>query len=206
MEVQEFTKEWFEKIRKDIERLLQDYGERTGFEIRTGNINYTPGLEFTMQLQFRKKATADSDPQLVNWEMYCSLYGLTPDMYGKTICIKGKNLKVAGLNRKARTRVVELIGLDDQKPYSMDAESLKLVLAGRGKANDEAEKREWDTGAFLYGLKGVPYGAEFRIGGETFKISGLKHKARDYKVMAKRVSDGKLYKFRPSDVIEAIKS
>lgn len=204
--MKEFTNLWFENVGDKVKELLQEYSAKLGFELQIGKISYIPGLEFTVQLQFQKKATDDSDPQKDNWNQWCEAYGLKPDMYGKTICIKGKNLRIAGLNRTARTRVVDLIGVDDHRQYNMDAESLKSVMGIGGKESYEDEKREWEMSAFLYGLKGVPFGAVFHYHGESYKIAGINHRAREYKILAEKVSDGKRYKFKPSDVIKGLKS
>lgn len=205
MESKEFSKAWFNTVREEVEELLHDYSTEKGFDLQMGKIDYIPGLEFTMQLQFRKKATEGSDPQKDNWNMYCERYNLTPDMYGKTIIVKGKKLKVTALNRNARTRVVGLIGEEDHKQYSMDADSLRRVLGIGTDENNEKAKHDWDMGAFVYGLKGVPFGVEFQFRGERYKAVEFNHNVREYNVIAEKLKDGRRYKFKPSDVLDALK-
>lgn len=49
--------------------------------------------------------------------------------------------------------------------------------------------------ADLFGFKPEDLGASFSMQGDTFKITGLKPSRRKFPILAKRVSDGKVYKF-----------
>lgn len=83
------------------------------------------------------------------------------------------------------------------------------------KAEDSTEIAgvEWspEEAAFLrqahkYGLAPTDLGKEVEIQGNTWILCGLKPQNVKYPVLARRSWDGKLFKFAPADVVDAMSS
>lgn len=53
---------------------------------------------------------------------------------------------------------------------------------------------------YVYGLDEDSYGAKLSRGGEIFDIVGIKPRATKYPIVARKRSDGKLYKLQPDAV------
>jgi hypothetical protein len=56
--------------------------------------------------------------------------------------------------------------------------------------------------ASLYGLSSDDLGREFKSGGDTFRVTGLKPRSRKYPILAENVKTGKTYKF-PLETVKA---
>jgi hypothetical protein len=70
-------------------------------------------------------------------------------------------------------------------------------------STEEADKAEWDAYCGKFGLKSDMFGKVFVLGGKTYKIIGIKPKARKYPVVGQVGSGGK-YVFSAFDVIMSI--
>lgn len=72
-------------------------------------------------------------------------------------------------------------------------------------STEEADKAEWDAYCGKFGLKADMFGQVFTIAGKTYKIIGIKPKARKYPVVGQVGSGGK-YVFSAFDVLIAMGS
>lgn len=66
------------------------------------------------------------------------------------------------------------------------------------------ERTEFERYAQSYGLKPEHLGTEFATDGERYCISGLSTGSPKYPILAKRVRDGRTYKFTPLRVRTAL--
>lgn len=194
-----FSKEWFARFRKDAQAALKEVAEKQGFDVEAGNIRYTPGLDFTMQVRFVKQAAEGFDPKREEWNKFCKFFGLTEDMYHKEIRISGDTFVIAGIKPKAKRNAV-IIRKGNGAEYVASPETVRSALGLEGVEVKEDQELEWKQYAFMLGLKEVPFGAEFVVRGETFVISGCSPAASKYPVLAKSKLNGKTYKFPVSDV------
>ncbi len=80
--------------------------------------------------------------------------------------------------------------------------TFKLVLSTRDESGlaQTPEVMEFKRSAELVGLKSDDLGRRFRSNGRIFEITGMSLNARRYPIMAKRVTDGKVYKFHQDSV------
>jgi hypothetical protein len=69
-----------------------------------------------------------------------------------------------------------------------------------GKSNEELEFGRY---ASRYGLSADDFGKQFSRGGDTYTICGVKPRSSKYPILAKCLSNGKVYKFS-ADVVKAL--
>ncbi len=58
----------------------------------------------------------------------------------------------------------------------------------------------FESTAVLYGLKPEDLGRQFQHCGQTFEICGINARSRRFPIEARRLEDGKVYRFQPSAV------
>lgn len=194
----EFTRAWFNEFREMVSKALSELGDEIGFDIQPEDIRYEPGVSFDLKVKFTKRATENFDPQKENWIRYCSLYNLTSEMYGQTVILRGEQYRIVGLNTEARKNIVKMQRIRDNERFSTTPDVIRQVLSGQDNKS-EAEKN-WSVHAWMLGLKGVPFGAEFVVKGKRYQISGVNPNAREYKILGREKTGGKEFKFRPEDV------
>ena len=86
--------------------------------------------------------------------------------------------------------------------YSSSSFTFKLegcLIGDDGNAVTK-EAESFTMLASSYGLKPEDLHKEFKNGGDTYQIVGLKYRARKFPIQAKRLSDGVVYKF-PADTV-----
>ena len=96
----------------------------------------------------------------------------------------GVSIKTGNCRYSSSTFTFKLEGCligDDGNAVTKEAESFTMLASS-------------------YGLKPEDLHKEFKNGGETFQIVGLKYRARKFPIQAKRLSDGVVYKF-PADTV-----
>ena len=96
----------------------------------------------------------------------------------------GVNIKTGNCRYSSSTFTFKLEGCligDDGNAVTKEAESFTMLASS-------------------YGLKPEDLHKEFKNGGDTYQIVGLKYRARKFPIQAKRLSDGTVYKF-PADTV-----
>jgi len=63
---------------------------------------------------------------------------------------------------------------------------------------EEADQLNWNSNCRLVGFTSEDYGKEFKARGSSYKLVGIRPKARKYPIVAKKESDGKSYIFSAS--------
>lgn len=87
--------------------------------------------------------------------------------------------------------------------FSADNATLRLELAivdGEGNARTK-DRQDFIRYAPMFGLDVTDLGKKFVFRKEEYEISGLARKSYKYPVLAKRTSDGKVFKF-PVDAVK----
>jgi hypothetical protein len=83
--------------------------------------------------------------------------------------------------------------------YSPNASTVKFVFAVAG-----ADKSDFESYAHLYGLNAEDHGAEFKMSGKTFRITGINPRAPKFAILIEDVKTGKGYKCPTDSVLRAL--
>jgi hypothetical protein len=82
---------------------------------------------------------------------------------------------------------------------------LTVTTDTNGNALD-ASGKEFQKYAAMFGLTPTDLGREFKNGGQTFRITGLKSRSPKFPVLAENVRTGKTFKFPVEAVQRALKA
>lgn len=94
-------KKEFDRFFEEVKQALAPIAKRYGGHIKLGNsYRYSPtNCTFTVQLI---KGSGDSKPlEQVEFEMYCGMFGLTKDDYGRKFAFGGEQYTLCGFKPKA---------------------------------------------------------------------------------------------------------
>ncbi|SDQ28665.1 hypothetical protein [Pseudovibrio sp. Tun.PSC04-5.I4] len=108
---------------------------------------------------------------------------------------------------KACRKIAETHGLEVEqggKRLKSRGDAFEMVLRVKvpvAEGQDEdLDKELFELLCSRYGLKKENYGEIFSDGEERFRIAGLDTRRPKYPISAKRISDGRLFKFSPEQV------
>lgn len=79
--------------------------------------------------------------------------------------------------------------------------TLKAYEVGENADDDAAARVKFEKHAHKFGLNKSDFGSKFGFRGKTYKVCGIKPKARKYPVVAELESTGKRYAF-PAETIK----
>jgi hypothetical protein len=125
------------------------------------------------------------------------------NMKQEQIKIIQEHLKAAFSDIGAKHKVIINMG-------SLSYNDLYFTCPIKGRFTDaqgsteEADKAEWDMYCGKFGMTPDMFGKSFSIAGKTYKIIGIKPKARKYPVVGQVGSGGK-YVFSSIDVVLSMK-
>lgn len=66
------------------------------------------------------------------------------------------------------------------------------------------EEADFKAHAHFFGMKASDFGMEWTQGGETFTLCGLRTRNRKYPFLARKASDGKVYKFTEEGIMKVL--
>ena len=121
-----FGKENIEQYRREIQEILNKYGESKNLVIKMGPITYS-GNRFTSKLAVVEKGEAeDSDEAVFN--AYRIKFFVPKEWYGKKVHINGKTQTIVSLNPRARKNCIIIQDDESGKRYVSDIETIKFSL------------------------------------------------------------------------------
>lgn len=201
------TNELVTTLRAEINAALEAVAEKHGLEIHAGNATYT-STSVTFKVE-----VADVR---ANWDASIIGTGLLPDDLGKEGLFGKALLKIVGFDNNARTNKVQLTDANGKRYHATvrdTIEALNKANPGRAaeggkpkseeakKLDAEAAARQFDTKAFICGLKGrVSFGQTFMYLGKEYKIVDLNTRAPKYPIVAE-TADGNQLRFT-TDVLD----
>lgn len=193
-------------MREEINAALKPIGDKYGLVMEVGSASFTETYA-----DYKLKV---SDP-VDNWAKCVAHTGLRPDDYGKIGLFGRQKLKIVGFDSSARVNKVQLIDPETGAHFhtniadtisalkAMDPARAGLENATPAEA-EAAKEREFDTKAFICGLKGrVAYGQTFVWGSDTYRVVDLNTKAPKYPIIAENVETQARYRFG-KDVLSAV--
>lgn len=95
------NKQEFRAFRTEVEEALKPLAEKYGASVNAGNITYGP-YDLGIKVDFKKQSTENNNVEQAEFEMYCKMFGMQPEDYGKIYNGgKGKEYKLVGFNLAA---------------------------------------------------------------------------------------------------------
>lgn len=88
-----------ERTRKELNKLLGDYGRANGILFQIGTITYSSN-QFKCQLTATSGETKE-DADKVEWNKNCHRFGFTPEEFGKTVKFNGSNYRLVGIKPRS---------------------------------------------------------------------------------------------------------
>jgi len=95
-----FDKTQLRKFREDFDRTLVEFSKKHGITLSIGNISYS-GSEFHTKLTGYATANGEN-PEQIEFEKCCPLYGLSKDDYGKKFSTFNGEYSLVGFKPKSR--------------------------------------------------------------------------------------------------------
>ena len=205
-----FTNSMVGALRDDINAALEAVAKKYGLDIHAGNATYTPTAA-TFKLEV-------VDVQ-ANWESSITGTGLRADDLGKE-CLFGKQcLTIVGFDNNARANKIMLTdgngkrfsasvrdtidALNRANPERASICAASETGAVEKKTADEVTIQQFDTKAFICGLKGrVSYDQTFMYGGKEYKVVDLNTRAPKYPIVGE-AADGSQLRFT-KDVLDNV--
>lgn len=86
--------------------------------------------------------------------------------------------------------------------------TLKLEFATKNEDGvaQTKEVSDWAVWCYQYGFKPEHLNQEFKHGSDTYVIHGVKTRSTKFPIIARRKDNGKLYKFHPATIHNAMKA
>ena len=119
-------KKEFEVFRLEVKEALKGISEKYNFNIEAGSIKYTD-INFDMTLKITEKEVNGKSYELLEFEKYCSMYGLKSSDYGKKFTSNGKTFTLSGF--KPRATKLPVIAIDENgQGYKFTVETVKRLM------------------------------------------------------------------------------
>ena len=122
------TKKEFEIFRKEVEQTLEGIAKKYNANIKAGKIKYDTN-SFNLDLQVTKKDIDGKSFEQVEFEKYCSWYGLKPEDYKKQFTMNGKKFALTGFKPRA-TKMPILAVSEEGKSYKFGEDTVKRLMVG----------------------------------------------------------------------------
>ncbi len=118
-----FDKIAMKAVRNDLNEALKAVEAKHGITFTIGNIGYSSS-DFRCTL----KAVAGSadEAKLIEWDKYCTKFGLMPDLFGKSFSVNGDVFVIDSI--KPRAKKYPVIGSKDGKLYKFPASTVLQTL------------------------------------------------------------------------------
>ncbi len=111
-------------IQKEAIDALAEYATARGLKVTYKRGKYDPTAGFCdITLSF---ALADAEPGRVEWERYCTRYGLRPEDFGRSFEHAGKTFTISGVRTRAPKRPISCTS--EGRTYSFPLSIVKLYL------------------------------------------------------------------------------
>lgn len=97
--MQEINRANIRQIRDEMEQALNLVLKKHGLSVNVGNAMFTPS-----DVTFKVKVGLGSQDDVAQreWNKYCFLFGLSPDLFGKKFISRGTEFTITGIARKSR--------------------------------------------------------------------------------------------------------
>jgi hypothetical protein len=94
------TKELLKKLRVDMDKALNEVGEKHNLSIELGNISFS-NIDATGKIEIKTKEIDGISYEQAEFERLCEGYGFEKDDYKKTFSVRNKEFTLLGFNTRA---------------------------------------------------------------------------------------------------------
>ena len=118
-------------IRPEIDKALEELGDKFGVEIKAGNARYTGNqVTFKLEASLVKDDGSTFDPKRDEFSRICGRYGLQASDLDRVIeTTRGQKIKIIGLNPKRRKYPVLIEDLMRGKEYIATPDQIQMYMA-----------------------------------------------------------------------------
>ena len=121
------TKQMLKEIRSDLEKVLEEIGEKHGVIIKAGNASFTP-VEATMKIEITSVDKDSDEYRKSEWDKHCKIYGFNPEDYGLECIDKGERYRLVGFNPGSPKNRIKIIRIRDGAEYRCSIQMCKLMF------------------------------------------------------------------------------
>lgn len=119
--MQTINRDNIRQLRDEMNAALNLVLKKHGVTAVVGNASFTPG-----DVTFKVKVSVGSadDAAKREWDRYCVMFGLTPDLFGKKFVSRGTEFTITGIAKKGRDYPV-LATNDNGTVYKFNIETAR---------------------------------------------------------------------------------
>jgi hypothetical protein len=124
----EISKPVLEKVREELEQLLEPFGEKYGLQLKTGRCSFSPS-NFTMKLEgsLINEDGVVQTKESEDFKNFAPLFGLDPEDLGKQFRTGMDMYTITGLKTRAKKYPVVAVN-EKGRSYKFPAENVKRLL------------------------------------------------------------------------------